>query len=178
MSRTEFLIVMVAFAALVLAAMWIGWRRRSRRDRGIAPAAPAPVGGLIAVFERASYVSTTAAGAPMERLAIPGLRFKGFARIDVHLDGVSIAVTGEDPVHIPADRVLGTGAAGRRVGKAVEREGLALLRWRASETDPRELESSFRFANPAEQLRFAEAIAEIRPSASTTDIPPTIQEDA
>ena len=186
MSRTGFTVLMIAIAVLVLGAMWLAWRARAARDAAGAETSEAPAGELLARFPRASYVSTTPAGAPLERVAIPGLRYKGYADVAVRRDGVTIAVTGEAPVHLPAERLAGTGTARGRIGKAVERDGLSLLRWRAA-AGPyagRELESSFRFADPAEQHRFAAAVARAADpapapdAAPTPETPPTTQEDA
>ncbi|UOQ58672.1 hypothetical protein MUN78_07580 [Leucobacter allii] len=175
MSAEVFIAVMAAIAAVILAAMWLGWRARSRRDAGIDVGAAELAGAPLAAFPHAGYVSTTPAGAPFQRLAIPGLRYKGFADVTVRADGVEIAVTGEAPIGIPADRITGTGTAGGRVGKAVERDGLSLLRWRAAGSAVPELESGFRFTGPEEQLRFAEAVAAIAPHQTHTN---ASQEDA
>ena len=183
MSRTTFIILMSSIAVLAFVGMWIAWRGRARRDAaatGSAQAAPALTGERLAHFPRASYVSTTPAGAPLERVAIPGLRYKGYADVSVQRDGVTIAVTGEAPVTIPAAQLIGTAAAGGRIGKAVEPGGLALLRWAlpAPGGEDRELESSFRLTDPAEQARFAEAIAAIAAHTQTNTTHPTIQEEA
>lgn len=190
MSRTTFIILMSSIAVLAFVGMWIAWRGRARRDAAVVSEAPQPVltGAQLAHFPRASYVSTTPAGAPLERVAIPGLRYKGYAAVTIHGDGVTIAVTGEAPVTIPAAQIIGAGTAGGRIGKAVEPCGLSLLRWAlpAPGGEARELESSFRLADPAEQARFADAVAAVRQSESagsaadtqTNTTHPTIQEEA
>jgi hypothetical protein len=191
MSAYSIALLFGAVGVLVLVGMWCSWRARLKRDAAAAASSDEPGGEIIERFPRAGYVSTTAAGAPLERIALPGLRYKGYAEVTVRRDGVTIQVTGERPVHIAADRVLGTGDAGVRIGKAVERGGLSLLAWRADEThgyseaggESRTLESSFRFADPAEQRRFAEAIEQILTPAmcgapGQTDTDGTTQEDA
>lgn len=182
MSRTAFAILMASIVVLILGGMWIAWRARSRRDAAVAGSGSALTGDIIAVFPRASYVSTTPIGSPFERVAIPGLRYKGFAEVTVRRDGVSIAVPGEPAVHLSAAQVSGTSTAGGRIGKIVERDGLSLLQWRSNLDDTeqpdggasRDLESSFRFTNPTEQRAFADAIATIL----QTEEPHTTQEDA
>lgn len=169
MSQTTYVIVMAAIAALALLGMWFAWRARERRDRGVEPPAAQLAGEALVSFPRAGYVSTTPVGAPFERLSIPGLRYKGFAELTVLSDGVVIAVTGEEPVRIPAAQLRGSGTAGGRVGKAVERDGLSLLRWAPSgAAGERTLESGFRLANPAEQAAFAEAVDKISLTPSTS----------
>lgn len=163
MSRTLFAVIVAAVVIIAFLAMWLGWRARARRDAGVLASAVVPVGELIAEFSRVLYVSTTPVGEPLTRVAAPGLRYRGQAEIAVRRDGVTIVIAGEDPTHIDASQLRGSDSAGRRVGKAVEHDGLALLRW-ASTSDERELESSFRFESKAEQGRFAAAIEAITPS--------------
>lgn len=157
MSRTLFAVIVAAVVIIAFLAMWLGWRARARRDAGVLASAITPVGELIAEFSRALYVSTTPVGEPLARVAAPGLRYRGQAEIEVRRDGVAISIVGEDPTYLAASQLRGSGSAGRRVGKAVEHDGLALMRW-VSTTDSRELESSFRFESKSEQQRFAEAI--------------------
>ena len=163
MSRTLFAVIVAAVVIIAFLAMWLGWRARARRDAGVLASAIAPVGELIAEFSRVLYVSTTPVGEPLTRVAAPGLRYRGQAEIAVRRDGVTITVAGEDPTHLDSSQLRGSDSAGRRVGKAVERDGLGLLRW-VSTADQRELESSFRFESKAEQHRFAEAIEAATPS--------------
>ena len=162
MNRTLFTVIVVAIVIIVFLAMWLGWRARARRDAGVAASSVRPVGELIAEFAGVLYVATTPVGEPLTRVAAPGLRYRGRAEIMVRRDGVSVAIAGEDPTYIEASQLRGSDSAGRRVGKAVERDGLALLRW-VSTADSRELESSFRFESKADQHRFAAAIDAITP---------------
>lgn len=188
MNRPLFALIAIAIVAIILLLMWLGWRARARRDAGVRGSAVAPSGPLFAEFSRVLYVSTTPVGEPLVRVAAPGLRYRGQAEIRVHEDGVTVAVVGEDPTHFDAAQLRGSAAAGRRVGKAVEHEGLGLMRWvparptaqSEQQADPRLLESSFRFESKAEQLRFAEAIQHISISEAEQSAaqPSTSQEDA
>lgn len=179
MDRTTFTVIVAALAALVLLGMWLGWRRRSRRDADVIGGV-APSGELVAEFPNAAYVSTTPAGAPLDRVAAPGLRYRGPATVEVRTDGVTITVAGEQPVHLPAARVLGSGASGARVGKFVERDGITLLRWLS---EGRRLESGFRFVEADDHHRFTAAIDRIAAapqdsSAEADGRTSTTQEDA
>lgn len=158
MSATTLATIMGICAVPVLALMWFAWRARTRRDAGALTVAEAPTGAVVARFEHAGYVSTTPEGSPLERVAIPGLRYRGNADVTVREDGLTIQVAGEAPVHIGRERLRGGGTARTRVGKAVERDGLALVRW---ETGGRSLESSFRMRTPVEQRGLIEAIDSI-----------------
>ncbi|MBK0418150.1 hypothetical protein JD276_03795 [Leucobacter sp. CSA1] len=178
MSKYALALIFGALVIPLFAAMWFAWRARARRDAGVGTAGEAPRGELLAEFPRVGYVSTTPVGEPLVRVAVRGLRYRGPASLSVRRDGVSIAVAGEEPVHLGRGQLRGAGSARARVGKAVERDGLALLRWEslapagpgtaasrgaAAGSEPRSLESSFRFADPAEHRAFEEAIAEIVP---------------
>lgn len=188
MSRPLFVLLAIAIVAALFLIMWLGWRARSRRDQGVRGSLVAPSGPLLATFENLMYVSTTPVGEPLARVAAPGLRYRGKAEILVHEDGVTIAVVGEHATHLDAAQLRGSAAAGRRVGKAVEHDGLGLLRWvpsaepqqREGPDDPRILESSFRFESTAEQHRFFEAIQQISHSAAQQCVTqePTSQEHA
>lgn len=179
MNRGQFAAIVIAIVIVVFIAMWLGWRARARRDSGVLASAVAPAGDLLSSFTNVLYVSTTPVGEPLTRVAAPGLRYRGQAEIAVYTDGVTVEVAGEDPTYFSASQLRGSGVAGRRVGKAVENEGLALMRW-VSTSDERELESSFRFERKSDQRRFSEAIDQLTlpvadASAASTS---TSQEDA
>lgn len=159
MSRTGFAFLMVGIAVAILALMWLGWRSRAKRDSGIELTARGLSGAVLAEFTGVQYVSTTLLGHALERVSIPGLRYKGLAALTVRVDGVEIAVTGESPVSISASALLGTSRASGRVGKAVEAGGIAVLEWQS--VDGRDLESGFRFAAPREQYEFEAAVARL-----------------
>lgn len=175
MNRPLFALIFALIVVLAFALMWWGWRARAKRDAGVVGAQVAPGGARLAVFTLVTYVSTTPAGEPLVRVSAPGLRYRGRAEVSVFEGGVTIKVTGETPVHIPLAQVRGSGSAGVRVGKAVERGGLALLCW---EADGRELESSFRFDHAAEQRQFSEAIDALSSGEPHTDFTHITQEDA
>lgn len=166
MSRLTFTIIWVVFASGLLFFMWTAWQARKKRDAGVFSTSAPLSGETVASFPRVSYVSTTPVGQPLDRVALPGLSFKGWAEVEVLRDGVAIEVTGERRVEIPAPQIRGTGAASGRIGKVVEQGGLALLIWATEGETPRELESSFRFTTPAEQRRFTEAVEQIMAASS------------
>ncbi len=175
MSRPLFALVVVAVIAIAFLGMWLGWRARARRDAGVHGAAKAPAGALIAEFLQVFYISTTPVGEPLVRVAAPGLRYRGRARVCVFQDGVSVEIDGEDPLYFAASELRGSGSAGRRVGKAVEQGGLALMRWVATTDSDADvhagqvLESSFRFDTRREQIRFEDVINQISPVPAQTD---------
>ena len=175
MSRPVFALIFAAIVILAFIGMWWGWRARARRDADVRGTQLAPSGELLAEFHELSYVSTTPVGEPLVRVAAPGLRYRGRAHVAVFRDGVTVQVTGEQPVHFSLAQLRGSGSAGVRVGKAVEKDGLALLCWDAGD---RALESSFRFDDAAKQREFTEAIEAIVVDSPHDAEPHTTQEDA
>lgn len=168
MTRTTFLIIWVGIAVLLFALMFIAWRARVRRDSALAQPQANLVGDLLATFAHVAYVATTPIEKPLNRAAIPGLAFRGWSELSVRRDGVVIEVTGENPVEIPLAQIIGTDTASSHMNRAVERDGLTMLRWRSTGDAETALESSFRFDSPNEQRAFAEAITGILPDTDTT----------
>ncbi|KRC51197.1 hypothetical protein ASE16_09760 [Leifsonia sp. Root227] len=163
---------LVVAAVLVVALLLIvwGWRRRVRRDRpagggyaartdarGEAPAQP------IATAE-SFYVATTKGGEHLERLALPGLSFRGKATVSVAADGVTIAVTGEQPVYIPVSAISGLGAATTAIDRVVEKDGLLRLSWTTS--GGAAADSFFRVVDPADRAPIVGAVESILPAGS------------
>lgn len=156
----------VILAAVILGLMWLAWRARSRRDGVLLPEPPQLSGNPIYTVPRVLYIATTRAGEPLERLAIPGLKYRGYSSVDVFTNGLRICVDGEEPVELGNDHITGSGRAQMRIDKVVEHNGLALVRWRSNGVD---LESSFRFTDPVEQDAFTSAIDRTFPPTSTQE---------
>ncbi len=154
--------------ALVLVLAIVGWRRRVRRDSGAGGGYTTP-GTLSAPTADAAvlYVATTKAGQHLERLALPGLAFRGTGTLTVRPEGVAIAVTGETPVFIPAAVVTGVGAASVAIDRAVERDGLVRLGWTTSGGTA--ADSYFRVVDPAGSAQLSAAIQRIVPGADAPD---------
>jgi hypothetical protein len=161
----------LAVVVIVLALAIVGWRRRVRRDSGAGGGYSTP-GTLSAPLAEAAalYVATTKAGQHLERLALPGLAYRGKATIAVRPEGVAIAVTGETPVFIPAAVVSGVGAASVAIDRAVERDGLLRLGWTTS--GGAAADTYFRVVDPAGRAQLAAAIEQIvpdQPEAAASD---------
>lgn len=159
-------LILALITMLVLWLMWRSWRRRTDRDRSIMGASPALTGDTIASFERVFYVSTTPPDAPLERVAVAGLAYRGWANVHVRTDGVEITVTGDRTVTIPAHRVQGVGASQLTIDKVVERDGLATLDWLS---DRGALASNFRFGAEGSHRHFAVSITEMIDAQTQTD---------
>ena len=152
----------------ILVLMVLSWRRRTRRDSGIAPRTLAETGPELATAD-ALYVASTVHERPMERLAPAGLGFRGRARVSVFAgagtagmstDGaVSIAVDGSDEVVIPAADIVDVAPATWTIDRVVERDGLLLIAWR--DRDDAILDSYVRIVNADERERLMGAIRQV-----------------
>lgn len=159
-------LILALITLLILWLMWRSWRRRTERDRGLASGSPGLSGGTIARFERVFYVATTPKDAPLERVAVAGLAYRGWAHVHVRTDGVEVTVTGEHTVTIPAHLVEGVSASQLTIDKVVERDGLASLDWIS---DRGALASNFRFASAASHRDFATSVDEMLGAHPQTD---------
>ncbi len=174
MDRALPTIAIVAVLLVVLLLILMGWRRRVRRDAdaGAGHTPPAtrtePVASVAVL-----YVATTKAGEPLERLALPGLAFRGRAVVDVFAEGVTLSITGEDPVHIPVGALDGVGAATFTIDRVVERDGLVRLSWTTSGRVA--ADSYLRVIDPADREPLLAALGTILAAATPAE-PPTESE--
>ncbi|WP_394552220.1 hypothetical protein ACDF64_15330 [Agromyces sp. MMS24-JH15] len=129
-------------ALLVVAgAAWLMLRSfRSRQERdAVLTAHPMPATlGAPSLECEALYVATTPAGEPLERLAMPGLAFRGSARVEVVPEGVVLRIAGEPASFVPADKLVGAAPATWVIDRSVEPEGLVSITWIAAEEEPGE----------------------------------------
>lgn len=159
--------VLVAVAVVVVVA-WLmvrSWRRRSARDESLS-SYPVPTTLSVPVLEtEVLYVATTPAAEPLERLAVPGLAFRGSARIEVLAEGVILRIAGESTTFIPADRLIEAGLASYAIDRGVEPEGLIALTWIPLEREPAEtglrVDSYVRARYPGDPARIVRAVNDI-----------------
>jgi hypothetical protein len=157
------------FIALAVAAifvgMWLGWRRRGSRDAGLAvPTVLAAPGDTLDTVA-ALHVATTHHDKPLDRVVAPGLAYRAQSTVTVLQGGVTIQATGERTVAIDGSRLAAVGAATWTIDRAVERDGLVLLAWRAPVTGAPdiELDTYLRIGDPAEQGRVIDGIRALLP---------------
>lgn len=119
-----------------LLGMLLGWRARQRRQRDIPrpQAVPAEVGTVLASVG-GLYVATTRRGEPFERIAVHGLGYRSRTVVTVSDAGVSLELTGTEPVFIPAADLREARRATWAIDTAVEPGGLVLLGWRLGNLD-------------------------------------------
>jgi hypothetical protein len=125
-------LVFAGIALALIALMLCGWRRRARRDAGIAaPLGPAR-GESRGVFG-GLYVATTRHDAPLDRLAVRHLAYRSRVQVTVTAAGVALDMPGQPTVFLDATRIAGVGRATWTIDRVVEPGGLVLLAWTADD---------------------------------------------
>lgn len=135
--------------------------------------------GAPTIDAEALYVATTPVGRPLERLALPGLGFRGAAHVEVHPEGVLLRIVGEQPSFVPAAALVGAGTASYAIDRGVEPEGLVAITWTAdssetsTQTDAAEaaipstqVDSYFRARYPGDAARIIAAVTDLAAPAS------------
>lgn len=165
MERLVPALITVAVVLIAFLLMWLGWRARARAGAALSePAAPL-AGETLLELGRVFYVATSRADAPLERVQLPGLRYRGYGSLTVASDGVAIALPGEPVVTVPAAAIDGLGTAQTTIDKVVEADGLTVLRWRSGDAA---VHSSFRIQAADERAALRAAVDAISPSPAST----------
>ena len=153
------LVIVIGCFALVLRA----WRRRVHRDASLGGGYPRPVSEPMteAVVCEAWYVATTRAGEPLERVALPGLSYRGRARLTIDTRWLALEVRGEDPVFVPATALSDFGPATATIDRVVERDGLIRFGWETS--NGFDVDSYLRITDPQTREACVRALGNLIP---------------
>lgn len=129
--RNLAVLVLLLVVVLLWRAMFAGWRARVRRQADVPALPQAPEELLLRADAglEATYVSTTAAGDWLDRIAARGLGVRSAARVLVDPAGVLVARTGAPDVFVPAAAVRDVRRETVRAGKAVTGGGLVVVEW-------------------------------------------------
>lgn len=148
MNRLGPAILVAAFVAFIFFVMIRAWRKRVRASDAIELNSVIPAGSeLVVAIANVFYVATVHSLAPLERVALRGLRFRGWATIHAYNEGVVVRVRGEQAVTLPTAAITGTSPRQVVVDKVVESGGLIGIDWMR---DDQQLSTVFR-VNTAEQ---------------------------
>jgi hypothetical protein len=164
--------IIIAGVIGLLVLMALGWRARGRRQSALATT-PVPSDeelGELRLSVTGLYVSTTTSGAPLDRVTLPGLAFRGRVTVTVVDAGVLIAVTGEPVVFVPMHRIRSVGTSTWTIDRVVEPGGMVRLDWTLdseSSAAEAEVESFFRIENAEQSSRLIQAISEFVPHDGT-----------
>ncbi|HET8615305.1 MAG TPA: hypothetical protein VFL94_07255 [Actinomycetales bacterium] len=152
MNRPEAVAVVALLVLLAWGLMYLGWKHRQARQADVAT--PEPVTEALSERARAhgvegSYVSTTSAGEPLERITAHGLGIGGVAHVLV-VDspaGVVIDRTGAPGLLVPATALADVRVESMRAGKAAP-HGLLVVEWRLGD---RAVATAFRPRDPKDR---------------------------
>jgi hypothetical protein len=130
MDRPALMAIVLAFLALLLLLMYLGWRARQRRQASVpAPReVPAELGKTLFATSL-FYVATTVAGEPLNRIAVQGLGFRARASVIVATNGIVLEIPAQRAIFIPVAEIRGVDRATWTIDRVVEQDGLVLLAW-------------------------------------------------
>ncbi len=158
-------LVAIAVAALILSLLFFSWRRRAKRDAGLGAGYEVPAEeAAITVEADTLYVATTPHDKPLERLVLPDLGFRGRATVFVTPEGVTLSITGAQPVHIRAFALLGIGVATWAIDRVVETDGLVWIAWTTS--GGAAVDTYIRVIDPGERSALIGAVTGILPASA------------
>jgi hypothetical protein len=153
--RTILQAIVMAFLAVLLLLMVLGWRSRRRRQRDIPPLVTAPADlGTVFVTLDGRYVATTASGDPLDRIVVHGLGFRSVVTAVVAESGILLQLPGRD-LFIPRHDLRDIRRATWTIDRVVEKDGLHLIEWMLGD---RIVDSYLRMAQPTEFERAARAL--------------------
>ena len=164
MDRSVLMGIVLAFLALLLLLMFLGWRARRKRQAGIPkpPIAPADLGTVHGTFD-GQYVATTRAEDPLDRIVVAPLGFRAHARVVVADAGVVVQIPGKADPFIPAASARDLRDATWTIDRVVERDGMQVIGWNLGETV---VDSYFRMDEPR---AFSTAVRSMLESAPVKD---------
>jgi hypothetical protein len=152
MSRLLPVLIVVAIVAFVFFVMLLAWRKRALRSTGLDVLDALPTDAeFIFDISNVFYVATVRSQAPLERIALRGLRYRGHADIRLFDTALEIQVRGEHPVVIQADRLIGVEVSQVVVDKVVEPDGLMSIEWQSGSE---QLSTVFRVQQPVQRTQF------------------------
>lgn len=165
------ILVLVALVVVLLVAMRRAWRRRAATSAVEVPApADAPAHGDVPTLlgpVAATYVTTSLAERPLERVVAHGLGERSAAEVEVRPDGVLVRRTGAPDVFVPVHDLVAAGTAGGMAGKFVGGEGLVVIRWHAPGGSVT-LDTGLRTRRREERATLLDAVRALLPAPATT----------
>ena len=151
--------IVIAVLALLLALMYLGWRRRQRSQSDLPRplAVPDRAGNELLSID-ALYVASTLADEPLNRVAVAGLGYRARATVAVFDGGIVLEIAGEPDAFLPASDLVGVDRSTWTIDRVVESRGLVRLSWLLGDTA---IDSFFRVTEPADPSALIGAIETI-----------------
>ena len=159
MERALWVLALVLVAALVIAAMYRGWRNRGLRQQDI-PAFPQPPenseAGELLTPVTGLYVGTTRFGDWQDRIVVGDVGHRSTATAHARADGVLLEREGASPLWIPATSIVDARVDHKLANKVVPGAGLLVVTWQLG---THKLDTGFRSDQTQEQQEWASTIA-------------------
>lgn len=125
--------ITIGVALLVLASMALAWRRRLRRDAGLAAPLGVPEHAEVVERHEVLYVSTTKHDQPLERLTMAPLAYRARGEVAVTDRGIALCLDGAPTVFLASSRLVGVDSATVTIDRVVEPGGLVRVAWSAND---------------------------------------------
>lgn len=157
--RTFLGAIVIAVLAGLLALMYLGWRKRQKRQSGIARPLPIPTEpGIELLSLDVLYAATTFTDRPLDRVAVAGLGYRARASVTVFSTGVVLDLAGEAAAFLPAADIERVERATWTIDRVVESRGLVKITWHLGDTI---VDSYLRVTEPADPTALIEAVESI-----------------
>jgi hypothetical protein len=154
--RALLVLACVAFVALLLLGMRLGWRHRAERQAFLPGLPPVPDDlGAAQLTLRGVYVGTTFATSWQDRVVHAGLGLPAEATLTLHADGLLIDRAGGEPIFVPRASIVAARLAPGLAGVVVGEGGLLVVRWRLGES---ELDTGLRADDKTSYPQWVQAI--------------------
>jgi hypothetical protein len=127
--RILWTIVTVAVIAGIYLLMWRGWKKRQARQADVPPLNEVPENVFTGEGVEAVYVSSTAEGDWLDRIAVHSLGQRSNAQVFVAAEGVLVEREGASDLFIPGASIRGVRLATGMAGKYLRDEGLVVVTW-------------------------------------------------
>lgn len=158
--------VMIGLAVLVLLSMVFAWRRRLRRDAGLAAPLGVPEHAEVIDRHEVLYVSTTKHDQPLERLTMSPLAYRARGEVAVTDRGLALCLDGAPTVFLASSRLAGVDRATVTIDRVVEPGGLVRVAWNV--TDDTVVDSYLRLTD-GDPKTFISALQRLVPASGAAD---------
>ena len=176
MDRPALMAITVAFLAVLLLLMYLGWRSRQRRQSALASPRQVPDDtGVELLRAEVFYVATTVADEPLNRIAVRGLGYRARATVTLAERGVVLEIPGQDAIFIPVEDIRAVERASWTIDRVVEEGGMVRIRWTLGSAvlgsavlDSAVLDSYLRVIDPAVAAEFLAVATSLLGHTSST----------
>ncbi|MFJ4225122.1 hypothetical protein [Microbacterium sp. NPDC089695] len=158
--------IMIALAVVVVLSMALAWRRRLRRDAGLAAPLGVPEHAEVIDRHEVLYVSTTRHDQPLERLTMSPLAYRARGEVAVTDRGLALCLDGAPTVFLASSRLVGVDRATVTIDRVVESGGLVRVAWNAS--DDTVVDSYLRLTD-GDPKTFISALQQLVPASGAAD---------